>query len=659
MLVVRGSCAATVPAGANGFKDFAQLIQGGRTAAHLIMVAAAKPKRKHAVEPAGRKHVRLGFDGVSPSLFRERLFLKDGRVCLRIHRGMGKGFWLSKTRADGMLAGGRKHFVALLMRCRLGTAVRHYGGTLEDQPAHNNCASVGRPMFTKDEHTKVQATKDAGAMATAFAKVAKALQQQRSAKDIQTAKGWFPCLQLDPTESCYCECSFQRAHGLAQHIERHTCRFPRAPGGTAGRVQKLYCDLMQPRSSSSSSSSDSSPRLDAAAAARPGVVVKPAHGALVGFSISDDAQQNAGHLLAHRFAAREMQLRCRALRRYNTYENKSDGAGVYASIQQWMALRIMHEVDARYPRCTGSSQSVAGDGKGACDRYHAENNAKSRRELHKGKDQTNAHDHAVAQTSGGGVKGTTVCVVIVERGVAALEFKKLEYVDAGPAADEPLLEEADAADREFNPDSLTMREWATQRGAGHTSALPREYRTDATKKAVGTKFVDKHFDEGATGAKGKVQASTVRELMVEAVDPETGLAMFGPGCIGGEVWDLKDINARYSARFSKQKGAALYGNNASSIETMKEVKCGCGPAKSHQLGVIAVNTLGDLLALHACDDKVIGSKLAGCRNVTVAAVHRWATKLLAARAGAGVVAPVVPAAPPAVPAAPPAVPVAL
>ena len=118
--------------------------------------------------------MRLGFDGVSPSLFRERLFLKDGRVCLRIHRGMGK----SKTRADGMLAGGRKQFVALLMRCRLGTVVRHYGGTLEDQPAHKNCASVGRPMFTKDEHTKVQATKDAGAMAMASAKVAKALQQQ-------------------------------------------------------------------------------------------------------------------------------------------------------------------------------------------------------------------------------------------------------------------------------------------------------------------------------------------------------------------------------------------------------------------------------------------------------------------------------------------------
>jgi hypothetical protein len=185
-----------VPAGANGFKDFAQLIQGGRTAAHLIMVAAAKPKRKHAVEPAGRKHVRLGFDGVSPSLFRECLFLKDGRVCLRIHRGMGKGFWLSKTRADGMLAGGRKQFIALLMRCHLGTVDRHYGGTLEDQPAHQNCASVGRPMFTKDEHTKVQAAKDAGAMATASTKVAKALQQQRSAKDIQTAKGWFPCLQL-------------------------------------------------------------------------------------------------------------------------------------------------------------------------------------------------------------------------------------------------------------------------------------------------------------------------------------------------------------------------------------------------------------------------------------------------------------------------------
>ena len=114
------------------------------------------------------------------------------------------------------------------------------------------------------------------------------------------------------------------------------------------------------------------------------------------------------------------------------------------------------------------------------------------------------------------------------------------------------------------------------------------------------------------------------------------------------MWDLKDINSRYSARFSKQKGAALYGNNASPIETMKEVKCGCGPAKSHQLGVIAVNnTLGDLLALQACDDKLIGSKVSGCCNVTVAAVHRWATALLAARAATGVVAPVVPAAQPA------------
>ena len=131
-------------------------------------------------------------------------------------------------------------------------------------------------------------------------------------------------------------------------------------------MQKLYCDLMQPRSSSSSSSSDSSPRLDAAAAARPGVVVKPAHGALVGFSISDDAQQNAGHLLAHRFAAREMQLRCRALRRYKTYENKSDGAGVYASIQQWQrsprharGRRPVPAVHTGLTQCSGLAASVA------------------------------------------------------------------------------------------------------------------------------------------------------------------------------------------------------------------------------------------------------------------------------------------------------------
>jgi hypothetical protein len=126
--------------------------------------------------------------------------------------------------------------------------------------------------------------------------------------------------------------SHGRAQGLAQYTDQRVCRFLRAPGGTGGTVKQLDCDLIQ--LSSSSSSAGSSPRLDAAAAARPGVVVKPTHGALVGFSISDDAQQNAGHLLAQRCAAREMQLRCRGLRQYKTYANKSDGAGVYSSIQQ-------------------------------------------------------------------------------------------------------------------------------------------------------------------------------------------------------------------------------------------------------------------------------------------------------------------------------------
>ena len=101
--------------------------------------------------------------------------------------------------------------------------------------------------------------------------------------------------------------------------------------------------------------------------------------------------------------------------------------------------------------------------------------------------------------------------------------------------------------------------------AHYATPLEQEYRTDANNRLSATKFVDKYFNEGASGAKSKVYASTARERMGNAVDPDTGLAMFGPGCIGGEVWDLKDIDARYSALFSKQEGAALLGSDASPI----------------------------------------------------------------------------------------------
>jgi hypothetical protein len=110
----------------------------------------------------------------------------------------------------------------------------------------------------------------------------------------------------------------------------------------------------------------SSSRVDAANEVVPGRVTKAVNTSRFNFTLSDDAQQNAPHLLAHRIANREMQAQCPDLGHLKTYSNKSDGAGVYASMQQILALRVMHEVDARYPRCTESSQSVAGDGKGGC-----------------------------------------------------------------------------------------------------------------------------------------------------------------------------------------------------------------------------------------------------------------------------------------------------
>ena len=66
-----------------------------------------------------------------------------------------------------------------------------------------------------------------------------------------------------------------------------------------------------------------------------------------------------------------MQLRCRGLRQYKTYANKSDGAGVYSTIQQCGSPGQARggTVEPRLPRCTGSSHYVAGDGKAACDRY--------------------------------------------------------------------------------------------------------------------------------------------------------------------------------------------------------------------------------------------------------------------------------------------------
>ena len=110
---------------------------------------------------------------------------------------------------------------------------------------------------------------------------------------------------------------------------------------------------------------------------------------------------------------------------------------------------------------------------------HAEIGAQGKKQLDRSVDQTNADQHAAALVADGGIKGTGVSVVTVPRGPAAEEFHNLKYVDVGADDDEPEPAAVEEADVLFDADVLTFREWATQRGTFHTTALNRE------KAAVG------------------------------------------------------------------------------------------------------------------------------------------------------------------------------
>ena len=576
-----------------------------------VAVAGSQPaqpggKRKRAL--ARLKNARLGLEGIIPSIFRERVFHENGDMTLRIHALMGPGLLFKKSRVDAMLAGGRENFVRLLKKLAEQIVVRLCGAVPDGLPTRD------RPTFTKQENLHRQAEQDASKMVAASAKAKTTLDAQRSIKDYQSRNGWFPCMKLDATKSCFCECVFRRANGLAKHV----CDFARGPTGTAHR-------LVQGDNGRSSSS-----RVDTANDVVPGRVTKAVNTSRFNFTLSDDAQQNAPHLLAHRIANREMQAQCPDLGHLKTYSNKSDGAGVYASMQQILALRVMHEVDARYPRCTESSQSVAGDGKGGCDRLHAEIGAQGKKQLNCGHDQTNADQHSAALVANGGIKGTMVSVVTVHRGPAADEFHNLKYVDIGADDDEPAPAVVEEADYMFDADLLTMREWATQRGTFHTTALNRE------KLPAGEKFVDDCFMEGATGANSKVHASQVRERMVAAQDAATGLDLFGPGHAGGPVWEIKDIASRYAALFNNQKASALLGSDSSPITNMANAKCGCGKQKTQQLQVAGLNTLGDLLALNESTDAEVAIVVSKTRSgITVASIRMWIMSLLERRKGGG------------------------
>lgn len=539
--------------------------------AEAAPLAAAQLVRKRK---GGVQHPKVGDEGYGLSQFRHRTFPEDRKLVLRTHEDMGDGWVIAAQRADAWLMGGREPFVELLRRMKDATFVTHYGDAPEDQTARLNCAEVGRPSYTAEEQHKRQACADAKLMRHTSAACERVLEAQQRSKALQQKNGGHPCYKKDPTETCYCERSFSTAAGLANHKK---CRFPRAATSTADTAKRLLCDIQQGNNTSAPAGGGS--RIDAARAADPGGITEAANGALFSFSVSDDSTQNSAHLSSHRIAAREMQLRAGKLAMLKTYTNQSDGASVYTAPPSWLSLRLMHEVDSRYPRCSGSSQSVAGAGKGGADRLHAELNAKARRALNNGADQTNAHQHAHALVSDGGIKGTMVSVVVVPRNQDSDDFQNLKVNDPGHTAvdGEPPPVAVTDADRDFDPNSLSLYDWLTQRGTFHTTALHRD------RTAAGQAFVDECFREGLTGLKSKVHASTARERMTDKVDQGTGLDMFGPGCVGGNVWDIKHIQARYSALLSQQKGSSLLAQDSSPVSAMAHAKCGCGAVKFQQL----------------------------------------------------------------------------
>jgi hypothetical protein len=317
-------------------------------------------------------------------------------MLLRIHALMGLGLLLKKERVDAMIAGGREKFVELLKKFAEQTIVRRAGGAPDGQPVR------GRPTFTKQEQMQRQAESDATKMVGAAAKAKKTtLETQQLIKAGQAGNRWFPCMKLDDTNSCYCERVFRRPGGLAAHELSDSHHFARAPTSTANLAKQLFHQLMQ-----GGGGDNNTARLAAANDVAPGRVTKAVNTSRFNFTLSDDAKQDAPHPLAHRIANREMLTQLQDLAHLTTYSNKSDGAGVYASIQQFLAVRVLHEVNPHYPRCTESSQSVAGDGKGGCDLVHAEIGAQGKKQLNRGVDQTNADQHAAALVADGGIKGT-------------------------------------------------------------------------------------------------------------------------------------------------------------------------------------------------------------------------------------------------------------
>jgi hypothetical protein len=262
---------------------------------------------------------------------------------------------------------------------------------------------------------------------------------------------------------------------------------------------------------------------------------------------------------------------------------------------------------------------VAGAGKFGCDRAHAEFNAQAGRQLRKGKDQKNSRQHAEALVAACGVNGTMV-IVVVSRNADTDQCLDPGHIHVAGEAPPVAVSQAD---KDFDPNDISLVEWLTQRGTFHTTLLHCE------KTPTGRDFIDKCFEAGKTGAKTKVHTSTARERRQARADPQTGLDMIGPGQPGDDVWDIKDTQARYSALFTQQKGSLLVASDASSISAMAHAKWA---VRFQRLQVINVKTIAQLLALSNMSDADMASAVSTCRSVTVAAVCKWAAAVVAMRA---------------------------
>ena len=120
----------------------------------LAPPAIARKKKRPLAVPARLKAARLGFDGVLPSIFRERIFYEDGLLLLRIHALLGTGLLLSKKRVDAMMAGGRRSLSSCSRRlpCRFLlsiTALRRWISLLAAAPRSRNkssCSAARKKM---------------------------------------------------------------------------------------------------------------------------------------------------------------------------------------------------------------------------------------------------------------------------------------------------------------------------------------------------------------------------------------------------------------------------------------------------------------------------------------------------------------------------------